>query len=80
MGDNMGNYINELLKELNIDISYYEKNVLEKDSFLQELKRQIIKYSSIYDTSKEKESIKHNLTRYYNLLYYINAKKNKERM
>ena len=57
MGDNMGNYINELLKELNIDISYYEKNVLEKDSFLQELKRQIIKYSSIYDTSKEKESI-----------------------
>ena len=43
MGDNMGNYINELLKELNIDISYYERNVLEKDSFLQELKRQIIK-------------------------------------
>ena len=80
MGDNMGNYINELLKELNIDISYYERNVLEKDPFLQELKRQIIKYSSIYDTSKEKESIKHNLTRYYNLLYYINAKKNKERM
>ena len=34
MGDNMGSYINELLKELNIDISYYEKNVLEKDSFL----------------------------------------------
>ena len=82
MGDNMGSYINELLKELNIDISYYEKNVLEKNSFLEELKKQIVKYSSIYDTSSEleKESIKHNLSRYYNLLYYINAKKNKERM
>lgn len=82
MGDNMGSYINELLKELNIDISYYEKNVLEKDSFLEELKKQIVKYSNIYDTSSEleKESIKHNLIRYYNLLYYINAKKNKERM
>ena len=35
MGDKVGNYIKELLKELNIDISYYERNVLEKDSFLQ---------------------------------------------
>ena len=78
----MTDYINKLLKELNTDIIYYEQNVQAKDSFLQELKKQIIKYTNIYDTSSEleKESIKHNLTRYYNLLYYINAKKDKETM
>ncbi len=79
----MVDYINNLIKNFNYDINYYEKNILDKEKFLINLKNQIKNITKIICTTNDitlkNDNIK-KLTRYYDLLYYINGKKNKETM
>jgi len=75
--------IDNLIKQLELDKDYYETQVTDKDSFLISIKNMIKNYSRQYfeinDVSYKKEILKY-LSRYYDLLYYINSTKDIRRM
>ena len=79
----MVDYINNLIKKFNYDVNYYEKNIPDKSMFLINLKN-LIKDTTktIYETNDiilKNENTK-KLSRYYDLLYYINGKEDKGTM
>lgn len=75
----MQNYLEKDFKRLYNDIVEIEKNYKDFESILQVVKERIIDTNQKYfltDNSEEKESLKDELLKEYDLLYYYQSKKN----
>ncbi len=71
------------LKDFDRNIKYYETKVDDKDQFFINLTEKIKEYTKMYfeaDNEDAKQQILNVLNEYYDLLQYINSKKNLRRM
>ena len=79
----MNKFISNEIVKFNLDVDYYEKQVQDKENFYNnnklKLKEYVLEYCSTDDINK-KDEIEKEISRCYNMIFYIKSKIDKEKM